>query len=86
MTVIGTVRNGKVILPPEVSLPDGTEVSVEILKSATETTESTNPDESRDSRAAFTRELMKFAGIVKDMPPDYSINHDHYLYGVPKAQ
>lgn len=83
MTMIGTVQNGKIILPPEISLPDGTEVSVEILKRAPVAAESENVE---DSRAAFTRELMKFAGIVKDSPPDYSVNHDHYLYGTPKAQ
>ncbi len=82
MTVIGTVRNGKIELPAGVSLPDGTEVSVQVLARPIETpanTEAVQPAES------FHQQLMKFAGIVKGMPEDYSINHDHYLYGAPKS-
>jgi hypothetical protein len=25
-------------------------------------------------------------GIVEDLPPDLSENHDHYLYGTPKRK
>lgn len=28
--------------------------------------------------------LKKYAGTVKDMPEDWAIEHDHYLYGTPK--
>ena len=30
--------------------------------------------------------LLEFAGTAKGLPSDYSANHDHYLYGVPKRQ
>ena len=30
--------------------------------------------------------LLEFAGKAQGLPPDYSTNLDHYLYGVPKRQ
>lgn len=27
--------------------------------------------------------LLEIAGTADDLPPDLSVNHDHYLYGVP---
>jgi hypothetical protein len=30
--------------------------------------------------------LLEFAGKADGLPPDYSTNLDHYLYGVPKRQ
>jgi hypothetical protein len=28
--------------------------------------------------------LLKYSGIVKDMPPDFAAEHDHYIHGTPK--
>jgi hypothetical protein len=28
--------------------------------------------------------LLDLAGTVDGLPEDFSINHDHYLYGTPK--
>jgi hypothetical protein len=30
--------------------------------------------------------LLQFAGKAQGLPPDYSINLDHYLYGLPKRR
>lgn len=30
--------------------------------------------------------LLELAGAADDLPPDYSINLDHYLHGLPKQQ
>ena len=30
--------------------------------------------------------LLEIAGSAEDLPADFSINHDHYLYGTPKRQ
>jgi len=30
--------------------------------------------------------LLHFAGKAEGLPPDYSTNLDHYLYGLPKRQ
>ena len=30
------------------------------------------------------RKLLRLAGTVKNLPPDFAENHDHYLHGRPK--
>lgn len=75
MTVIGTVCGGKIELPPEVSLPDGTKVQVEVC------------DQTPDPATAKTelgRQLLELAGTCDGLPEDLSVNLDHYLYGTPK--
>lgn len=98
MSVIGTVRNGQIVLPEGVRLPEGTEVTVEIMQKKRVPPQVDDTDEKLISPAAegddeepidgyaLNRALMKFAGIVTDMPEDSSVNHDHYLYGVPKVE
>ena len=56
------------------------------------------PKRSRPSGACDTRRkadklpptlyerLKPFIGKAKGLPPDASINHDHYLYGLPKRR
>jgi hypothetical protein len=75
MTVIGTVRNGKIELPPGVSLPEGSRVKIDI----------TEVEEIEQQRTAepTPHGLLKFSGAITDLPPDSSVNVDHYLYGVP---
>lgn len=77
MTIIGTVRGGKIELPPDISLPEGMEVTVDILQPVCETKE-TSPEPT-------LRGVLKFAGAITDLPPDSSRNVDHYLYGAPKV-
>ena len=40
--------------------------------------------ESSNKRGNAWDVLKKYAGTVKDMPEDWAIEHDHYLYGTPK--
>ena len=41
----------------------------------------------RGDKGSFeTRELKDVVGTVDDLPPDASVNLDHYLYGTPKRQ
>jgi len=82
MNVVGIVKDGTIVLPPGVEMPDGTEVSVRVI---TRAAGSAAEPTTTEPQSTFHEELMKFAGIVKDMPPDFSINHDHYLYGAPKS-
>jgi hypothetical protein len=28
--------------------------------------------------------LLKIAGTVKNLPPDFAAQHDHYVHGTPK--
>jgi hypothetical protein len=56
-----------------VDIPDGTSVAVEPLNSE------------KEAQYESLREgLLRLAGTIDDLPPDFSTNHDHYLYGCPK--
>jgi hypothetical protein len=80
MTCRGTVKSGVVVLPPEVTLPEGAEVVVTLPDVQPETvTESTIWDRLGElGRWAETRPT--------DLPPDLAANHDHYLHGLPKRR
>ena len=67
----GTVKNGVVVLPPEVKLADGTPVEV-------------IADEWRPEDDPFVAAVLKVAKPRPHWPKDYARNLDHYLYGVPK--
>ena len=71
MSVIGVVKDGKVVLPPEVQLPSGTRVRVEPL-----------PAEEKEPSLA--QAFKDYIGIFDDLPPDLARNHDHYIHAVPK--
>jgi hypothetical protein len=68
----GTVKNGVVVLPPDVKLPEGTQVDVipgiELLS------------ENDPTIAA----ILKLAKPRPHWPEDYALNHAHYVKGHPK--
>ena len=81
MVYRGKVANGVVVLGRRVRLPEGSPVSVRLLKGgASGTVRKPNRP-----KTVYER-LRNIVGIVKDLPPDLSINHDHYLYGAPKRK
>jgi len=67
----GTVKNGVVVLPPEVKLPEG--AAVEVI-----------PEELQPGNDPFLAAVLKVARPRPHWPKDYGRNLDHYLYGVPK--
>ncbi len=71
MTCVGKVEKGTVVLPPEVKLPDGTEVVVSI-------------PESTAGGPTFAERYKAFIGMADDLPEDLALNLDHYLHGHPK--
>jgi predicted DNA-binding antitoxin AbrB/MazE fold protein len=71
MSYTGTVENGVVKLPPEVSLPEGSKVRVEYL-------------EPEADRRALVEELRSIARSMPELPEDWASQHDHYLYGTAK--
>ncbi len=73
MSFTGRIQNGVVVLPPEVKLPEGTEVSVETMDSPTET----DP---------FIQAVLKLAKPRPHWPKDYALNHAHHVKGHPKKQ
>jgi hypothetical protein len=66
----GTVKNGAVILPRNVKLPNGTEVKV---------TPIADPQDHD-----FTDMLVSVSKKVRGLPRDLAAQHDHYLYGTRK--
>ena len=72
MSITAIVENDTIKLPMHV--PDGTRVEITLPEEKAVPAESGN---------ALTW-MMKYAGIVDDMPADLAAEHDHYLYGTPK--
>jgi len=69
MSYTGIVQNGVIILPPEATLPEGTEVCVTPLLPPT--------------APGFLRQVLEQAK-PRDWPADYALNHAHYTKGEPK--
>ncbi|HYR57529.1 MAG TPA: hypothetical protein VEO95_02820 [Chthoniobacteraceae bacterium] len=70
MSITAIVENDTIKLPLHV--PDGTRVEITLPEPSAAATE--NPH-------AW---MLRYAGIVDDMPADLAVEHDHYLYGTPK--
>jgi len=73
--ITGRVVNGIVVLDQPGTLADGTEVRVRPVQ---------KPSRREDGESSLAEMLLSFAGTVEDLPEDMALNHDHYLYGVPK--
>lgn len=79
MVYRGHVENGMVRLDDSPTLPEGAEVEVRLLAEAT-------PQEEEEKLPSLYERLKDVVGKAEGMPPDLSVNHDHYLYGVAKRQ
>ena len=71
----GRVVNGTVVLDQPGKLEDGTEVRVRPV---------TKPEMAQDNNGSLSEMLLSFAGVIEGLPQDMALNHDHYLYGLPK--
>lgn len=69
MSYVGKVKNGAVVLPPGVKLPDGTEVQLVV------------PETTIDP--SFVDGYSTYIG-ADDLPSDLAQNLDHYVHGHPK--
>ncbi len=79
MTYLGHVSNGVIVLDDSVTLPEGLGVRVEPIAGG--------QDESAEEEIPSLYERLKpLIGKAVGLPPDASVNHDHYLYGVPKRE
>ena len=83
MTVEGHIENGRVVLHSQLPLPEGMRVRVELLDTVAGNQDANPPA----SELPSLYERMKpFIGSVEGLPPDFAINHDHYLHGQPKRK
>lgn len=71
MTFSGQIKDGKIVLDGNAVLPEGAKVEVYVLRSR------------RDGPFEPNPELLKYAGIADDLPPDASSTVDRVLYGRP---
>lgn len=37
-------------------------------------------------KEGWGKSLLALAGGAEDLPPDFSVNHDHYLYGTERVK
>lgn len=79
MTYRGHIRNGVIVIDEPVELPEGAEVRVDVVPDKGGTTAGADEPTQFDV-------LKPFIGIASDLPSDFSVNHDHYLYGTPKRE
>ena len=77
MTYRGEIHNGAIVLDEAITLPEGSKVTCFVLAVQKEVV----PEQT--GKKGTLADLLEFAGIVKDTPPDFSENHDKYLYGQP---
>ncbi len=73
MTFGGQMQDGVIVFPNPVPIPNGTPVEVTVKQLATE-----------ESTGSSLASLLKYAGLVEDLPPDMARNHDYYLHGASK--
>ena len=71
MVYRGTVKKGVVVLDTRKCPPEGSAVSVRVLKG-------------KDRRISLYERLRPIIGIARGLPHDLAINHDHYLHGLPR--
>ena len=71
----GRVVNGAVVLDQPGKLEDGTEVRVRPV---------TKAESAQGNNGSLSEMLLSFAGVIEGLPEDLALNHDHYLYGLPK--
>lgn len=81
MTYRGHVEDGKVVLEDAADLPDGMPVQVRPVKPRR-----LPARRKRKLPPTLYERLKPFIGKVKDLPDDFSVNHDHYLYGTPRQR
>lgn len=84
MAVRGKIKNGKVVLEDPKALAEGTEVEVRPAKK--KRPGGKRPKAKKPPQRTLAERLAPFIGAVKDLPPDMSVNLDHYLYGHPKRK
>jgi hypothetical protein len=70
MELDGTVQNGVVVPVDQNALPEGAKVKIVMEAPAKPPT--------------LAERLLKHAGTVPDLPPDFAEQHDHYIHGTPK--
>ncbi len=70
MTIVsftGKVKNGVVVLPPGLKLPEGMEVQLTVPEP--------------HSSPSFAERYAAYVGVADDLPTDLAEHLDHYVHG-----
>jgi hypothetical protein len=86
MTIRGKVKNGKVVLDKPRAFRDGTEVEVRRATKRKNPRKRAKPAKSKSPPRSLADRLRNVIGKAKNLPSDASVNHDYYLYGLPKQE
>lgn len=76
----GHVENGVIVLDEPADLPEGSEVEVLPVQ------QQEGEEEAEERIPTLNERLKNVIGQANGLPPDASINLDHYLYGLPKRK
>jgi len=79
MVYRGHVENGMIRLEDAPILAEGGEAEVRLVTEGA-------PREEEEKIPSVCEAMKDFVGKAEGLPPDASINLDHYLYGLPKRQ
>ncbi|MCX5685225.1 MAG: hypothetical protein NT049_16320 [Planctomycetota bacterium] len=83
MVYRGRVKNGVVVLEGRARPEDGTKVTVRAVRTLRK---AARPSRKKKPPMTLYERLKPLIGKAKGLPPDFSVNHDHYLYGTPKLK
>lgn len=97
MTFRGVIKDGVIIVPESVELPNGTEVDVQprrrrskVAKATSEVKASTGKAKQRKKKTgkslSLADRLRPIIGMAKGLPSDFAAQHDHYIHGTPKRR
>ena len=86
----GTVHQGVIVMDEGVELSEGQIVKVIIERPEAAASPPkpaiTGTAESLSALTPLAQFMLSIAGTVDGLPPDFALNHDHYLYGAEKRQ
>lgn len=79
MVYKGRIKDGVIVFDQPLSLPEGTEVVVQVTETKAEP-----PPTGDKPRKTLAEKFANVIGTINDLPSDFSHNHDHYIHGTPK--
>lgn len=82
MELTGHIEHGQIVLDEPTSLADGTRVRVNLVPDESEKSEQSPA--STNAMLTFYERHKSWIGSIRDAPPDFARNHDHYIHGTPK--
>ena len=83
MVYRGRVKNGVVVLEGRARPEEGTKVTVHAVRTLRKAARASRK---KKPLPTLYEQLKPFIGIANGLPRDFSVNHDHYLYGTPKRK